>query len=181
MRLSLAAANATGLVAGVLLDRLLGDPRRLHPVAGFGQAAAALERRTYAPSRAAGARHVAIALGVPVAAAAVAQFATRKHPVARAALTAVTTWAVLGGTSLRREAVTLADALAVGDVPAARATLPSLCGRDPSGLGPAELARATVESVAENTSDAVVAPLCWGLLPGSRGWWGTARPTPSTR
>ncbi|MGY0230885.1 cobalamin biosynthesis protein [Longispora urticae] len=169
MRTSIAAANATGLLAGVLLDRLLGDPRRLHPVAGFGQAAAALERRGYAPTRSAGARHVAIAVGVPVAAAALAQFATRNRPLARAALTAVATWAVLGGTSLRREAVTLADALAVGDLPAARAKLPSLCGRDPSGLGPDELARATVESVAENTSDAVVAPLCWGAVAGLPG------------
>jgi adenosylcobinamide-phosphate synthase len=169
MRPSTAAANAVGLIAGVFLDRLLGDPRRLHPVAGFGRAAAALERRTYAQTRRAGARHVALAVGVPVAVSALAQYSTRDRPLARAALTALTTWTVLGGTTLLREATTLADALAVGDRPAARAKLPILCGRDSSILCPNELARAAVESVAENTSDAVVAPLCWGAVAGMPG------------
>src|SRR5581483_2550551 len=56
---------------------------------------------------------------------------------------------------------------------AARTRLPALCGRDPDGLSAAELARATVESVAENTSDAAVAPLLWGAvfgLPGLLGY-----------
>jgi adenosylcobinamide-phosphate synthase len=60
-------------------------------------------------------------------------------------------------------------ALSAGDLPAARAVLPSLAGRDPSGLPEAELARATVESVAENTADAAVAPLFWGAVAGIPG------------
>jgi len=56
-----------------------------------------------------------------------------------------------------------------GDLPRARAVLPSLAGRDPSGLGAGELTRATVESVAENTSDAAVAPLFWGAVAGVPG------------
>jgi adenosylcobinamide-phosphate synthase len=170
--IGLAAAHAGGLLAGAALDAALGDPRRLHPVAGFGRAAAALEQRCYAPDRAAGARFAAIAAGVPVAAGVVATIATRRHPWVRAALVAATTWTVLGGTSLRREAMTLADALDEGDLPAARARLPHLCGRDPSTLDESELARATVESVAENTSDAVVAPLAWGALTGLPGLLG---------
>ncbi|MGZ4650904.1 MAG: adenosylcobinamide-phosphate synthase CbiB, partial [Kineosporiaceae bacterium] len=59
-----------------------------------------------------------------------------------------------------------------GDVPAARARLPHLCARDPSGLDAAALARATVESLAENTSDAVVAPLLWGAVAGVPGLLG---------
>jgi adenosylcobinamide-phosphate synthase len=47
--------------------------------------------------------------------------------------------------------------------------LPRLCGRDPAGLGADEIARATIESVAENTSDAVVAPLLWGAVAGPAG------------
>ena len=166
---ALAAAHAGGLLAGAALDAALGDPRRFHPVAGFGRAAAAWERRRYAPDRSAGARFAAVAVGVPVAVAVAATLATRDRPWVRAALTAATTWAVLGGTSLRREAATLAGALDAGNVPAARARLPHLCGRDPSTLDEAELARATVESVAENTSDAVVAPLAWGALFGLPG------------
>jgi adenosylcobinamide-phosphate synthase len=162
-------ANAAGMVAGFGLDLLLGDPRRGHPVAGFGRAAGALERRLYAPERAAGVRHTTIAAGVPVALAAAATVATRRRPLARAGLVAVTTWAVLGARSLRREAVAMAAALEEGDLDAARARLPHLCGRDPSTLDEGELARATVESVAENTSDAVVAPLFWGGVAGLPG------------
>ena len=162
-------ANATGLIAGYALDAAVGDPRRWHPVAGFGRWAAALERRTYAPSRRAGVRHAAIAVGVPVAVAGAAALATRRRPLLRAAVTAAATWAVLGGRSLRSEAVMLADALTTGDLRAARGRLPNLCGRDATDLSAAELARATVESVAENTSDAVVAPLVWGALAGLPG------------
>ena len=50
-----------------------------------------------------------------------------------------------------------------------RKALPALCGRDPAGLGATELARAVIESVAENTSDAAVAPLVWGALAGPAG------------
>jgi len=167
--LALAAANAGGLVGGALLDAVLGDPRRLHPVAGFGRAAGAMERRLYAPNRAAGAGYAAVAVGAPVALAAAATLATRRRPWLRAGLMAATTWAVLGGTSLRREARLVADALAEGDLPAARQRLPHLCGRDPSTLDESELARATVESVAENSSDAEVAPLVWGALVGLPG------------
>jgi adenosylcobinamide-phosphate synthase len=56
-----------------------------------------------------------------------------------------------------------------GDLPAARELLTHLCARDPSGLRTAELARASVESLAENTSDAVVAPLFWAALAGAPG------------
>jgi adenosylcobinamide-phosphate synthase len=165
----IAVANAAGLLAGALLDAALGDPRRWHPVAGYGRAAAALERRMYAPTAAAGARYVAVAVGVPTAAAALAGAATRRRPVARAALVAATTWAVLGSTSLRREGAAMATALDDGDLAAARDRLPHLCGRDPSALEPPELARATVESVAENTSDAAVGALFWGAVAGLPG------------
>src|SRR5439155_6717012 len=91
------------------------------------------------------------------------------RPVARFAATAMVTWAVLGGTTLRREAALMATALEAGDLAAARARLPHLAGRDPSVLDVDGVARATVESVAENTSDAVVAPLVWGAIAGLPG------------
>ena len=164
-----ATANAVGLITGYALDAALGDPRRFHPVAGYGRLAAVLERRTYAPDRAAGARHAAIAAGVPVVVACAAAIATRRRPIIRTALVTATTWAVLGGTSLRREAQAMADSLDAGDLREARRRLPNLCGRDPSTLDISEIARATVESVAENTSDAVVAPLVWGAIAGLPG------------
>jgi adenosylcobinamide-phosphate synthase len=161
--------TAAGLALGAAADLLFADPRRGHPVAGFGLAAAALERRMWRDSRVAGATHAAVCVGTATALGTAGSRLTAGRPVARTVLTAAATWAVLGGTSLGRAATTMDRHLAVGDLPAARAHLSSLAGRDPSGLGEAELVRATVESVAENTSDAAVAPLFWGAVAGLPG------------
>jgi adenosylcobinamide-phosphate synthase len=167
-----AGATALGLVAGVAVDSLVGDPRRGHPVALYGSAVAALERRVYAPTRARGAAFTAVAVGAPVLAGVVADRLTCRRPLARAAAVAAATWAVLGGTTLRREAVAMATALERNDLTTARARLNHLCARDPAGLGRQEITRATVESVAENTGDAVVAPLFWGAVAGLPGLLG---------
>ncbi|MFF5084385.1 cobalamin biosynthesis protein [Actinoplanes sp. NPDC000266] len=168
-RLGPGTADAAGLIAGYLLDAAFGDPRRFHPVAGFGTVAGALERRLYAPTRRSGAAFTAIAVGVPAVAGVAASVATRRLPIARAGLVAAATWTVLGGRTLRRESRIMAKHLDRDDIDAARGRLNHLCGRDPSRLDAPELARATVESVAENTSDAVVAPLFWGGVLGLPG------------
>ncbi|MGY1806067.1 cobalamin biosynthesis protein [Blastococcus sp. SYSU D00669] len=160
---------AAGLALGAAADLLLADPRRGHPVAGFGRLALALERRAWRDGRGAGSAYagglVAAATGLGVA----LDRATRRRPVPRALVTAAVTWTVLGGTSLGRAAGTLQQHLAAGDLPAARAALPALAGRDPSDLDEPELARATIESVAENTADAAVGPLVWGAVAGLPG------------
>jgi len=63
----------------------------------------------------------------------------------------------------------VAEPLATGDLDRARDRLPALVGRDPSTLDADEIARAVVESVAENTTDAVVAPAFWALVAGAPG------------
>ena len=168
------AALAAGLLLGTALDVALGDPRRGHPVALFGALAGRAERRLWADRRAPGA---VLAAGAVTAAAlaglAVQRAAARRGPAPLAAATALAAWTVLGGTSLAREALAVGRSLEDGDLAAARARLPALCGRDAGRLDAAGLARATVESVAENTSDAVVAPLLWGAalgLPGLLGY-----------
>lgn len=162
-------ADAVGLVAGYLMDAIVGDPRRWHPVAGFGTLAGGLERKVYSPSRRAGALFASVAVGGPAVVGYAAARLTRGRPVGRAAVTAVATWTVLGGRTLRRESRVMAGHLERGDLEAARGRLNHLCGRNPDGLDSAELGRATVESVAENTSDAVVAPLFWGGVAGVPG------------
>jgi adenosylcobinamide-phosphate synthase len=166
-----ARARAAGLLLGAVADAALGDPRRGHPVAGFGAVAAALERRGYADRRGAGVGHVAVLVGGVVALGAVAE-RVAGGCVARTAVTAGATWVVLGGTSLAREGAALAAELDRGDLVAARVRLPGLCGRDPSRLDAGGLARAGTESMAENTSDAVVAPLFWGAVAGVPGLLG---------
>jgi adenosylcobinamide-phosphate synthase len=138
----------------------------------FGSRAAALEKRIYRDSRWAGLAYTTVCVGAATAAGLLAERMTRARPIARTAVTAAATWAVLGGTTLGREGTLMAHSLQEGDLVAARARLPHLCGRDPSGLDAAELARGTVESIAENTSDAVVAPLVWGAVFGVPGLLG---------
>lgn len=164
--------RARGLLLGYLLDLLLGDPRRGHPVAGFGLVAARLERRMHADSRAAGAVYVTVLVGSTAALGSLADKTVRGRRVLDVAVTAGITWTVLGGASLAREAASVHRHLARGDLPAAREQVTHLVGRDPSGLDPDGVARATVESLAENTSDAVVAPLFWGALAGPAGLLG---------
>ncbi|MGW3287785.1 cobalamin biosynthesis protein [Streptomyces sp. NPDC001002] len=160
---------AYGAAAGLLGDHLLGDPRRGHPVAAFGRAAGAVERVLWRDHRGWGALHTAVCAGGAVALAAAATSAVRPSRTASVALTAAATWAVVGGNSLAREAGVIGRALEAGDIEGARARLPHLCGRDPQALDADGIARAVVESVAENTSDAVVGALVWGAVAGVPG------------
>jgi len=157
------------LLGGWVGDRWLGDPQRWHPVAGFGRLAAALERAVWKPSRAAGALHTAILLAASAIAVAGGDRALAAHRAARPVFRALVVWLTLGGRSLERTALTMAKLLEAGELERARALAPALVGRDPSRLDATGLCRATIESVAENTSDAVVAPLLWAALLGAPG------------
>ncbi|MFI9176234.1 cobalamin biosynthesis protein [Streptomyces lincolnensis] len=163
---------AYGATVGLLGDLLLGDPRRGHPVAVFGRAAGAVERVMWRDHRGWGALHTVVCAGGAAALGAMASHAVRRSPAASVALTGAATWAVIGGTSLAREARLIGRALQAGDVEAARQRLPHLCGRDPQVLDADGIARAVVESVAENTSDAVVGALVWGAVAGVPGLLG---------
>ena len=144
--------------AGLVLDRLLGEPPAdVHPVAGFGRAMERVERTLWADRRLNGAVY-AVSGAVLGAAAGSA-----------AGSTAVTTWAVAAGRELRRVASRVGELAAAGDLDAARAELPALVGRDPSGLDASQIAAAVIESVAENSVDAVVAPAFWAAVAGAPG------------
>src|SRR3546814_4114699 len=117
----------------------------------------ALERWGYSDGRGAGARHAAAGVAVALAAGRLVRSTT------------VATWSAVAGRSLGESATAIGDALAVGDLERARELLPTLVGRDPSELDDKEIARAVVESVAENTVDAVVAPALWAAVGGAPG------------
>jgi adenosylcobinamide-phosphate synthase len=158
-----------GIAAGVLADALVGDPRRGHPVALFGRAATRLERNIYADSRTRGAAFTACCEALAIGPALAAARISRRHPATRLAWAGMVTWAVTGARSLTAEAGRIHRALLAEDLAGARRLLPNLVGRDPAQLDAAGIARAVVESVAENTSDAIVAPLLWGALAGPPG------------
>jgi adenosylcobinamide-phosphate synthase len=162
--------RVVGVLVGYLADLVLADPRAGHPVAGFGAAATTVERLTYRDTRVGGAVHVAILVGaVSLLGAALQRYARRYGPLGSVVVTAAATWVALGGTSLARIGSAMGELLGSNDLDGARRLLPSLCGRDPALLDAAGLTRATVESVAENTSDAQVAPLLWAVAGGVPG------------
>ncbi|WP_135455897.1 cobalamin biosynthesis protein [Mycobacterium sp. DL99] len=156
-------SRAAGIAVGFLADLLLGDPRRGHPVAGFGTGAARLEKLTYADNRGAGVLHTGLLLG------GLGGLGWAVGRGDRVFVTAAATYVALGGTSLNRVGHQMATLLAGDDLAGARRLLPSLCGRDPAALDASGLTRATVESLAENTSDAQVAPLFWAAIAGVPG------------
>jgi adenosylcobinamide-phosphate synthase len=159
--------RVVGVLLGYLADLVLADPRAGHPVAGFGAAAASLERFTYRDSRAAGTVHVAVLVAaVSLIGAAMRRQAGRFGVCGSIVSTAAATWVALGGTSLARVGSAMGELLGHDDLEGARRLLPSLCGRDPATLDASGLTRATVESLAENTSDAHVAPLLWAAAGG---------------
>ena len=157
--------RALGLLLGYGADRLLGDPQRGHPVAGFGTWALACERQLYAPSRTRGTCFVVVTTAPWVGLAVLATHL----PASRTLVTAAVTWAALGGRSLEREALAVHELLFEGDLEGARRRIRSLVGRDTSALEADALARAVVESLAENQSDAVAATLVWAALAGAPG------------
>lgn len=161
-------ARAIGVLLGHAADRLLGDPRRCHPVAGFGQMASALERTMYADSRTRGVAFVCVLVGGTAMIAGSIERRTHNALVSTLLVGAVT-WAVLGGRSLEQEAAAVHGLLSRQDIDGARRRLSHLVGRDTATLTADDIARAVIESVAENTSDAVVTSLVWGVAAGVPG------------
>ena len=157
--------RAGAVAAGIVLDRVVGDPpNRLHPVAWFGSAMTGAERSLYADTRGRGVVHAALGTGAGALAG-----AGLRRLTGPLIATAVATGITVGGRMLTRVAEEIGADLVAGDLAAARGRLPALVGRDPSGLDEAEIARAVVESVAENTVDALVAPVLWAVAGGAAG------------
>lgn len=150
--------SALGAALGLLGDRVFGEPDvDPHPVALLGRALGTIEQALYADDRRAGIAHA----GAGVLLGAAAGKLVRSSAVA--------TWIATSGRMLTETATAIGDALEDGSLDEARRLLPSLVGRDPSHLDEAEIARAVIESVAENTVDAVVAPAFWGAVCGAPG------------
>lgn len=151
-------SRSLGAAAGVMADRLLGEPpAAAHPVARFGTVMRGVEGHLYRDARDAGAAHAAVGIGLAAVAG-----AALGSPAAAA-------YVAVAGRALAGAALDVEAALAYDDLAAARARLPALVGRDPSLLDESEIARAVVESVAENTVDAVVAPALWATAGGAPG------------
>ncbi len=164
------STGAAAAALAIVVDRAFGEPPvDPHPVAAFGRLMAGAERRWWASNRRAGLRHLALGTVPALALGCLLDEAARRALGSTFATTTASTYLAVAGRSLDDAARAVEAALVEGDVDRARQLLPSLVGRDPTGLDAAEIARAVVESVAENTVDAVVAPAVWGAVAGSAG------------
>lgn len=156
--------RAAAAALAILTDRVVGEPpTRVHPLVGFGTLMRRVEQVTWADRRTNGVLYTAT--GVAAAWSLATALARLGDPMATWAVSTIAT----GGASLEHAAARVAAALDEDDLDGARAALPWLVGRDPSGLDVTEICRAVIESVAENTVDAVIAPASWATLWGARG------------
>ena len=162
----------------LLLDLLLGDPRWFpHPVRFVGRFAAGAEKlfraAGFLPLRVAGILTV-VAVVVPVGAVAhaVVSMAARVHPLAGVLASALLIYLSIAPRDLATHAKAVMSTLLKGELEAARRSVGMMVGRDTAALAAEGVARAAVESVAENTSDGVTAPLFYGFLFGPAGAWG---------
>lgn len=159
------------VLAAVLLDLLLGDPRWLpHPVVFIGRSIAVLERqlrRLVGNERLGGVLLLVTTVGGTVLAAwGLLRLAAVLHPMLQGGVAVLLSWNCLAARSLQRESGYVAEALQRGDLADARWYLSRIVGRDTAELQEPEIWRATVETVAENTSDGVIAPLVYLMIGG---------------
>lgn len=156
MKSAPAARRSAAVSLGLLLDAALGEPpTQLHPIAWFGRGMRRLQRASERDSRAAGALHVAAGVGAGYAAGRVASSTTAAVAICSS------------GRMLRAEARAVAQSASRGDLDQARGRARSLVSRETASLSEAALARAAVESLSENTSDAVTATALWALVGGA--------------
>lgn len=166
------ASRSGALAAALVIDRVLGEPpEALHPVACFGRAMTWGESRWWRDSRIAGIAYCACGVALGAFAGFLLEGVAGRAfgPRHRGGALLVAAYTAIASRSLGEAASTVAEHLAAGDIDEARRSLRSLVGRRTEALDSHEIARAAVESVAENTVDAVIAPLLWGLLGGSPG------------
>jgi len=160
-------------IAGVMLDMLLGETRRWHPLVGFGRVAGLLERRL---NRSPGSQATRIARGalgwmlavLPLVLA-TALVLHRLPTAAALSAHAVLLYFCIGLRSLRDHTVPIAQAIAADDLAAARHLTSRIVSRDTDNAAPADLSKAAVESLLENGNDAVFGTLFWFVLAGGPG------------
>jgi adenosylcobinamide-phosphate synthase len=166
------AAVAMLMVAGVLLDMLLGEARRWHPLVGFGNVAMLLERRLNRGGLRFWRGVLAWTLAV-LPLTAVAALLTWWAAVASwwlaLAVHATMLYFCLGLRSLRDHNLPIAQALAQGDLPQARYLTSRIVSRDTTSASEVELTRASAESLLENGNDAVFGTLFWFMVAGGPG------------
>ncbi|MGY8707759.1 adenosylcobinamide-phosphate synthase CbiB [Bradyrhizobium sp. 18BD] len=173
---------AGAMVVAMAVDALLGWPSWLfarigHPVTWLGRLIGAVdsawnrEAATPALRRAAGIAGALVVIAISVALGSVLQSMLPWGWI-QIVLVGVLAWPLVALRSLHDHVAAVANPLRAGDIAAAREAVSRIVGRDPAALNEAGIARAAIESLAENASDGIVAPVFWGTLFGLPGIFG---------
>lgn len=156
-------------IAGVVIDRLFGEPATRHPLVAFGRLATRIEAKMNTGFRARPAGILAWLLAV-VPPVVVSWMLVSVLPFAAAcAVHVALLWFSLGAKSLRDHIAPIARALGLGDLPAARKLTTRIVSRDTTNADEAALSRAAVESALENGNDAIFGALFWFVIAGGPG------------
>jgi len=167
------------MVVAMAIDAVMGWPERLfrligHPVSWLGRLIdrvdAGCNRESDPPTfrRAAGAAATLMLIALPAILAWTVQ-AQLTTPWSRIVVIGILAWPLVALRSLHDHVAAVAHPLGAGDIETARAAVSRIVGRDSSSLDEAGIARASIESLAENTSDGVIGPLLWGMIFGLPG------------
>lgn len=158
------------MLAGMGLDALLGEPRRAHPLVGFGRMAQAIERGMHRDARIAGvAAWCVVVLPVVAVVAGISHLLMLWSSWAAAAFSAAMLYLAVGHRSLGEHARAVEVPLRAGDLDVARAMVGRMVSRDTQALDASQVAAATTESVLENGGDAVFGALFWFAVLGAPG------------
>ena len=161
------------LIAAFILDCIFGDPEKLyHPVIAIGKMidkGEALARKLMPKHEfAAGAIMSVCVVGLSTLFAfAVVKAAYLIHPVCGYIIEALMCWQMLAANSLNKEGMRVYKYVAEGDIDNSRKYVGYIVGRDTAELSFSEIIKAVVETVSENTSDGVIAPMFWFLIGGT--------------
>ena len=165
-------STALMIAVAVLLDRLLGEPQRFHPLVGFGRLARSVEKKFYPAADASPAVRYLRGIGaVAVLLLPLAALAALLQPIGICGVlfSIVVLYFAIAPRSLREHAGRVAAAFAAGDLAAARRQVSMMVSRDTTQLDESGVARAAVESVLENGNDAIFGALFWFALAGAPG------------
>ncbi len=159
-------------LGAVLLDRALGEPRRWHPLVGFGGLAQRVEALVYGPpdlgAKARRERGI-VAVILLLTPFTIAAGLLAWLPIMGLAVALGLLYLAIGARSLAEHAEAVAAALQAGDLPLARQKVALIVSRDAADLDEEGISRATVESVLENGCDAIFGALFWFALTGAAG------------
>lgn len=161
--------TAFSIILAVLLDHLLGEARRYHPLVGFGRLARRIESALIGSSRDSQRLRGILALLLAVAPWVLLAWLISLLPVIELLAGVVLLYLAIGGSSLARHGRAVAEALADFDLPLARERVGCIVSRDSSALDEVGVSRAAVESVLENGSDAIFGAIFWFILLGAPG------------